>query len=93
MTADPQHADANVATGTGSVVGVPGIGPDACCDLAFGGAMIQQLGLQIPSGSHHVRFLLGCLDICESPLNHLDLRSHPSLRGVVLIRGCWTMRC
>jgi hypothetical protein len=93
MAADPCYVDADVALAIGSVVGVPRIGPDAYCGLAFGGAMIQRLGPQTPFRSPHVRFLSGPLDICDSPLNHLDLRSLPFLSGADPIWGCWTMRC
>lgn len=86
-------ADAALETGSGSVGGVPRTDPDACCGLASGGAMIQQLALQTPSRTHQVHFLSDSLDICESPLNRLDLRSQPFLSGVVLIWGCWTTRC
>jgi len=84
--------DADVALAIGTV-GVPRIGPDTCYGLAFGGAMIQRLGLQTPFRSRHDRFLLGSLDTCDSPLDHLDLRSLPFLSGADLIGGCSTMRC
>ena len=87
MGAGPCYVVADVvpAIGTGGVARK--IGP------VFGGAMIQRLGLRTPFRSHHVRFLSGSLGICDSPLDHLDLRSLPLLSGADLIWGCWTMRC
>jgi hypothetical protein len=73
----PCYVDVDVVLATGSVVGVPKIGPGACCGLAFGGAMTQRLGLQTPFRSHCVRLLSDSLGICDSPPDHLGLRSLP----------------
>lgn len=81
--AGPCYVDADVtlAIVTGSVVGVPKIGPDACFGLVFGGAMRQRLGLQTPFRSLRVRFPSGFLGTCDSPPGHLGLRNPPFLFG------------
>lgn len=89
MAADLRFGDADAALGTGSVAGVLRIGPDAYCGLAFGGAT----GPQTPFHSHQVHFLPRSLDICESPLDHLDPQSPPFPSSANLIWGCWTTKC